>query len=154
MTTRAVKIPSLRVPVIDSSGTWPVGQRREVVRALLADDDPQLLRVLARVLRRAGMEVETAATVQEALDLVSALGFDVIITDLFSPCLAGARILAAVREFDRLLPVVVITGDSSMSASLNALEDPALHVLPKPFSNEAFCELVRELAVRDLAVCR
>jgi CheY-like chemotaxis protein len=134
--------------VIDSSGTWPIGQRKEPTRVLIAEDDPQLLHVLARVLRQAGVEVEIATTVQEALDLVSALGFDVIVTDLFSPCFGGARILAAVREFDRLLPVVVITGNLSMCTSLTALEDPALHVLPKPFSNEALCERVLELAVR------
>ena len=132
--------------MLEASGTFPVGRRQEFVRVLLADDDAQLLRVLARVLRNAGVEVETATTVQDALDLVSALGFDVIVTDLFCPDFGGARILAAVREFDPQLPVLFITGDSSMTESLNALEDPALHMLGKPFENGMLIERVLELA--------
>ena len=76
MPGRGFKIPSLRVPTIEPSGTLPVGHRQYPIRVLVADDAPQLLRLLARVLRSKGLEVETAATASEALALVSGLGFD------------------------------------------------------------------------------
>jgi hypothetical protein len=41
-----------------------------------------------------------------------------------------------------------------MRASLAALEDPALHMLDKPFANETLCERVLELAGARLAVAQ
>jgi len=113
---------------------------------LVADDEPQILQVLTRVLRGAGIEVETAESASEALDLISALGFDVVITDLFVPDLGGAKVLAAVRLFDPLLPVVIISGDTERRGSLDALDDAALYFLGKPVDSQQLIDLVCELA--------
>ena len=132
---------------IDSSGSWPIGSRQPTPpRVLLADDEPQLLRMLARVLRAAGFEVEAVPTANEALELISAIGFDVVVTDLFMPELCGARVLAAVRELDRSLPVVVITGAGDLRGAFTELEDSALHFISKPFLPQDLCLLVESLA--------
>src|SRR5689334_21368414 len=93
-------------PFILSSGTFPVGQRKDTVRVLLAEDDAHLLRLISRLLRGTGIEVETAATPEAALELISALGFDLILSDLFAPEMSGAKLVAAVRLIDPLLPIV------------------------------------------------
>jgi len=105
-------MPPQQGQYILSSGTFPVGQRTDVARVLLAEDDIHLLRLIARLLRSAGIEVETAATPSAALELISALGFDLILSDLFAPEMSGAKIVAAVRLFDPLLPIVIISGDT------------------------------------------
>jgi len=97
-------------------------------------------------LRRAGFEVEAVASATEALELVSAIGFDVVVTDLFIPDLSGARVLAAVREIDPLLPVVIITGADDLRGAVDELEDAALHFIAKPFLPEELCALVESLA--------
>lgn len=132
-----------------TSGTFPVGQRKEVARVLVAEDDVHVLRLVARLLRRAGIEVETATTAQEALELIAALGFDLILSDLFAPEMSGAKILAAVRLFDPLLPIVLISGDTDARRAVVAMEDPALHFVSKPFSNEALLDLVCRLVCVD-----
>jgi DNA-binding NtrC family response regulator len=131
---------------IQTSGTFPVGTSYEAPRVLVADDEPQIVQVLTRILRGAGIEVETATSASEALDYISALGFDVVITDLFIPDLGGAKVLAAVRLFDPLLPVVIITGDGARKGALDALDDPALYFLEKPIENQRLIDLVCELA--------
>ncbi|HEY0463905.1 MAG TPA: response regulator [Polyangiaceae bacterium] len=109
---------------------------------LLAEDDEQLLRVIARLLRSAGLEVETAATHGAALELISALGFDLILSDLFAPEMSGARLVAAVRLFDPRLPIVIISGDTEARVAIEAMADPALHFMAKPFSNDALLDLI------------
>ncbi len=135
-------MPPKQDPYTLSSGTFPVGQRAEAARVLVAEDDAHVLRLVARLLRRAGIEVETAATPGAALELISALGFDLILSDLFAPEMSGARIVAAVRLFDPLLPIVLISGDTGSRQAIGAIGDPALHFMSKPFSNDALLDLV------------
>jgi len=125
-----------------SSGTFPVGQRKGPPRVLLADDDAHLLRLIARLLRSAGIEVETAGTPEAALELISALGFDLILSDLFAPQMSGAKLVAAVRLFDPLLPIVIISGDTERRDAINAIGDSALYFMGKPFENDALLDLV------------
>ncbi|MEI9940261.1 MAG: response regulator [Pseudomonadota bacterium] len=135
-------MPPQQSPFTLSSGTFPIGQRTDVARVLVAEDDPNVLRLVVRLLRRAGIEVETAATPRDALELISALGFDLILTDLFAPEMSGARIVAAVRLFDPLLPIVIISGDTDSRRAVDAIQDPALYFVNKPFSNDALLDLV------------
>lgn len=135
-------MPSEQNPFILMSGTWPVGQRKDIARVLVAEDDAHLLRLIARLLRGAGIEVETAATPGAALDLISALGFDLILSDLFAPEMSGARIVAAVRLFDPLLPIVIISGDTDSQHAIGAMGDPALYFVAKPFSNDGLLDLI------------
>lgn len=135
-------MPSELNQFILSSGTFPVGQRKDAPRVLVAEDDAHLLRLIARLLRSAGIEVETAATPAAALELISALGFDLILSDLFAPEMSGARIVAAVRLFDPLLPIVIISGDTESEGPISAMGDPALHFVGKPFSNDALLDLI------------
>jgi len=135
-------MPSAPDQLILASGTWPIGQRNDLARVLVAEDDPHLLRLVARLLRGAGVEVETAATPEAALELISALGFDLILSDLFAPEMSGAKIVAAVRLFDPLLPIVIISGDTEARDAISAIGDPGLHFVGKPFSNDALLDLV------------
>lgn len=128
-----------------SSGTFLVGQRKDSVRVLLAEDDAHLLRLIARLLRSTGIEVETAATPAAALELISALGFDLILSDLFAPEMSGAKLVAAVRLFDPMLPIVIISGDTEARAAINAIGDPGLYFVGKPFENNVLLDLVCKL---------
>jgi DNA-binding NtrC family response regulator len=142
-------MPSEPDQFILSSGTFPVGQRKDPARVLVAEDDAHLLRLIARLLRGAGIEVETAATPDCALELISALGFDLVLSDLFAPAMSGARLVAAVRLFDPLLPIVITSGDTDCRDAIGAIGDPALHFVAKPFSNDALLDLICKLVGVD-----
>jgi DNA-binding NtrC family response regulator len=125
-----------------ASGTWPVGQRKDTAHVLVAEDDAHLLRLIARLLRSAGVEVQTAASCSHALELLSAVSFDLILSDLFSPEMNGARVVAAVRLTDPLVPIVIISGDTQSREAISAIGDPALYFVAKPFSNDGLIDLV------------
>jgi DNA-binding NtrC family response regulator len=145
MSARTTKAATLPEHYLEPSGTWPAGARGQAARALIADDDPQLLRALARILRDAGLQVQTADSCREALELVASESFDVIVTDLFMPDMSGTEILAMARERDACVPVVMISGDSGMCGRLDELDDHSLHFLAKPFSGQDLSHLVCRL---------
>jgi two-component system, NtrC family, C4-dicarboxylate transport response regulator DctD len=145
MSAKATKAGTLPEHYLEPSGTWPAGVRRQVARALIADDDPQLLRALARILRDAGLEVQAADSCPEALELVKRYSFDVIVTDLFMPDMSGTQILAMARANDPCLPVVMISGDADMRGWLDELDDHSLYFLAKPFSGQDLCHLIRRI---------
>jgi PleD family two-component response regulator len=59
------------------------------VNVLLVDDEPTLVRALARFLNRAGHAVTTASDGKEAVELISRTAFDVIVSDIEMPGMSG-----------------------------------------------------------------
>lgn len=124
-------------------------------RVIIAEDDPEMRRVLASALRRDGfavIEVEDGkAFVQLLLDSVDAGGFlgnaDLVISDIRMPGASGLQILSGVRSLDTATPVILITafGDEETHEAARALG--ALAVLDKPFDVDELRALVRKALV-------
>ena len=68
-----------------------------MAKLLLVDDDPTLLNLLGRLLRRAGHEVREANGGEEALAAAGREAFDVIITDVMMPGLGGYELTRRLR---------------------------------------------------------
>ena len=79
---------------------------------LLVDDDQILLELGSAALRRAGFHVDVATDGQNALDLLSHLAHDLVITDLEMPRIGGLELIKRIRSnvATENLPVIVITG--------------------------------------------
>lgn len=105
-------------------------------RVLLVDDDPTLLRSMARALKAKGFEVTTAANGQDAVLLVKQREFDAILSDIAMPNLDGIQLLREIREHDLYVPVILITGDPAIGTAVQAVEYGAFHYLTKPTSLE------------------
>jgi len=129
----------------EPSGTWPTKSHRQTSRILVADDDPQVLRVIVRVLRHAGLDVHSANSSAEALRLIEAFPFDAVVTDLFAPATNGTLVLAAVREHALLVPVILISGGCDPRNTPALVGDAALHFLAKPFCARELAELIARL---------
>jgi EAL domain-containing protein (putative c-di-GMP-specific phosphodiesterase class I) len=139
-------------PASRSSGPNALGCSSEDVRArrgaiLVVDDDPVLLRALGRQLRGEGFDVETALDGDEAMRLVRAYAYDVIVSDIAMPNLDGLQLLREVRAHDLHVPVVLITGAPTVASAVGALEYGAFHYLTKPVQNADLRRVV-ERAVR------
>jgi len=104
------------------------------IRILIVDDERTLRESCASVLRSEGYNVTLAGRGEEALDLVRRRPFDLVLVDLFMPQVPGLEILNAVLEVNRDSLVVVMTGNPSVTSSIEALRMGAWDYLPKPFS--------------------
>ena len=100
---------------------------------LCVDDEPELLKLLARMLTPLGHEVRTAASVHEALQVVAREPVDLIITDWSMPHLTGLDLLQLLRDDGNDTPVVMLTAFGSIDHAVIAIQAGAANYLTKPF---------------------
>src|SRR5471032_1726087 len=104
------------------------------IRILVVDDDRTLREGCASVLELDGYNVTFVGRGDEALEVVRRRKFDIVLVDLYLQPISGIDILKATLETHRETIVVVMTGNPSVSSSIEALRAGAWDYLPKPFS--------------------
>ncbi|MBK6493936.1 MAG: sigma-54-dependent Fis family transcriptional regulator [Gemmatimonadetes bacterium] len=104
------------------------------IRILIVDDERTLRESCASVLRGEGYTVTLAGRGEEAMEFVRRRQFDLVLVDLFMSQVSGLEILNAALEAHRDTLVVVMTGNPTVSSSIEALRMGAWDYLPKPFS--------------------
>ncbi|MGH9392220.1 MAG: EAL domain-containing protein, partial [Vicinamibacteria bacterium] len=91
-----------------------------------------------------------AANGEEALSLVAETPFDAIVSDLVMPGMNGVDLIKWVRERDRDVPIVIVTGRPAVESAITAVECGALRYLVKPVLPRELRETVaRALEVND-----
>src|SRR5438094_544242 len=99
---------------------------------LVVDDEQETCDVLRMVLEREGYGVETSTSAQQALELVGARDFDLVLTDLSMPAMGGLELCERVLGTRPNVPVVVITGQGSLEAAIGAIRVGAYDFITKP----------------------
>jgi CheY-like chemotaxis protein len=118
-------------------------------RVLMADDDPQMRRLVRTVLEREGIQVSEANDGLDALDLVGQQHFDLLILDLSMPRLDGLGVLEELgaQVCTAQLPVIVLTA-SGEEGEAKALDLGAQDYLTKPVRPTALTARVRAVLRR------
>ena len=117
------------------------------IRALLLDDDVDLLRFLQAELSDRGYDVTLAKSGDEALAKAKTDGpFDVALLDVRMPGPSGLDVCRALSSACPDLPVVLMTGFGDMEAAISALRAGAHDFLTKPFETEALDVVLRRAA--------
>jgi DNA-binding response OmpR family regulator len=116
-------------------------------RILVVDDDPAILRLVKDKLDRAGFDVFTAVSGQEALDVVARRGLPhLAIVDIMMPRMDGFDFCRAVQEFTDL-PIIILTAVDEEETIIRGIQLFAEDYVTKPFSP-------RELVARVQRVLR
>jgi DNA-binding NtrC family response regulator len=115
-------------------------------KILVVDDETSILNTLQILLRGEGFEVTVAVSGREALELFDDVAPDVVLTDIRMPGMSGLELLAAVRERDPELPVILMTAQASLQSAMQAVNQGAFYYLQKPFSNGELVALCRRAA--------
>ncbi len=115
---------------------------KETGRILVVDDEVLLQELFASVLREAGWSVDVAHNGDEALRLLSAQKYDVVLSDIDMPRMNGLQLLRAVRARDLDLPVVLVTGHPRVESAVQALEQGAHRYLLKPVALDVLTEAI------------
>jgi len=105
-------------------------------RLLAVDDDPGILEVEREVLTAEGYTVETATSGQEALSMVRATPFDLVLTDLRMPSMDGLQLLREFTEADPEMPVIILTGHGDIGCAVESIKQGAYDFLTKPLHIE------------------
>ncbi len=102
---------------------------------LIVEDEQNQREVLKFALRKTGFDVEEAASGHEALDLLTgdtASRFDLVLLDMVIGDVSGKDVLQHIRETLPNLPVIVITGHSSINNAVDAMREGAIDFISKP----------------------
>jgi DNA-binding NtrC family response regulator len=117
-------------------------------RILVADDEPNLRRVLSAILRREGYDVLQAADGSEAIDLLSE-PVDVVITDLKMPRVDGMEVLRHASAQHPSVPVIMITAFGTVDNAVAAVKAGAFDYLEKPFEQEQIRQIVNKAVAQS-----
>jgi excisionase family DNA binding protein len=101
-------------------------------RVLVVDDEANVRDVLAKTLAIAEYEVDVVADGPSALNRMRASAYDLLITDLKMPGMDGLSLIEQARRLKSDLPVIIITGFSSESSAINAVNLGVAGYLIKP----------------------
>lgn len=103
---------------------------------LIVDDEPNYQIVLTELLKDEGYEVFTADSGLAGLPIVLSTDLDLVLTDMKMPGMDGIEFLAKIKEYNRELPVILITAYAEVEKAVEAMRLGAFTYLAKPFSNQ------------------
>jgi PAS domain S-box-containing protein len=102
------------------------------IKTLVVDDEPSLLDLTKIFLEGHGdIKVAVAASATEAINMIEAEDFDVIVSDYQMPMMNGLQLLRAIKEHNSDLPFILFTGKGRESVAVDALNLGASYYLQK-----------------------
>ena len=110
---------------------------------LVIDDEPDLLRVLARSLTADGHEVATAPSGPDGLAAYETQRPGIVITDIKMPGMSGIDVLRRIKDRAPDVEVIIITGHGDMDTAVEALHFGASDFVTKPFRSETLAIAIR-----------
>ena len=121
--------------------------RKRPRRVLVADDDPDILKVVTANLKAEGIVVETAANGLQALARAAQTAPDLIILDISMPGRNGLEVLEALRARPETakIPVVFLTARDSDADVWEGWKAGAAYYLTKPFDTAQLMHFVNSM---------
>src|SRR5262249_29389935 len=115
----------------------------------VVEDEPAVLRSMMRVLSNAGLKVRGYESPNEFLSQVDSTSEGCIVLDVCLPGMTGLDLQEQLTRNGYVQPVVFVTGNADVSASVRALRAGALDFLVKPVEAKALLESVNEALQRS-----
>ena len=115
---------------------------------LIADDDVQIIMALKLLLKPLKFNVVVAQTPAQALEYAAKREFDVALIDLnyhadTTSGLEGLALIAQLKQLDELLPIVVMTGYSSIDIAVDVMKQGASDFVQKPWGNDRLLSILQ-----------
>lgn len=112
---------------------------------LLVDDEQNVLRALARLLRRDGYTIHTAGTFQQAFDILGTANIDVVVSDHRMPEGRGTEFLGKVKETHPRTIRMILSGYADIGAVTEAINGGAVYrFLTKPWVDDDLRKVIRD----------
>jgi DNA-binding NtrC family response regulator len=114
------------------------------VRILVVDDEKAIREGLRQILEGEGYNVDLSDSGFSALEMLQARDFQAVITDLKMPGMDGMEVLKAITILQPNVPVIFITGYSTLDNAIEVMKMGAFDYVPKPFTADLIIEKVQK----------
>jgi DNA-binding NtrC family response regulator len=116
---------------------------------LIVDDEPGMRSLLSRVMEKEGYQSRAAADGAQALELVQAGEWDLVVADIDMPVMDGIEMLKRVHEVQPRLPVIMITAYATVESAVEAMKFGAVDYITKPFAMDELKIVVAKVFERQ-----
>ena len=137
----------------DTGICWPYAVNLDAMRILVVEDEPRLLRNLAKALREEGYAVDTAEAGDEGFYKAESYNYDAIVLDVMLPQLDGWQFLERLRK-QKQTPVLMLTARDAPKDRVRGLDTGADDYLVKPFDLSELLARLRALIRRSAGQAR
>lgn len=120
---------------------------------LIIDDEQVILDAVTKICRAEGWEVDAVLRAGEALKKLSKTQYSLILCDIMMPEIDGYALINILRSKKIDIPVIMITGYSTVENAVESLHNGAVDFIPKPFTYEEITStLQRAMAFRRIKI--
>jgi DNA-binding NtrC family response regulator len=113
---------------------------------LVVDDEAAILDTLRILLRNEGFDPHVAQGGKKAIEDIDALRPDIVLTDIRMPNVSGVEVLAAARQSDPDVPVILMTAQATLQSAMQAVNEGAFYYIQKPFRNDELIAILKRAA--------
>jgi len=106
----------------------------DICNILVVEDDPDINKLLCRILEGAGYACRPAFSGSEAALWAGQYEYDLVLLDLMLPGLTGEEFIAQMRQ-KKTMPIIVLSAKAGLEDRVNVLRLGADDFIPKPFDN-------------------
>ncbi|OGR00828.1 MAG: hypothetical protein A2284_06295 [Deltaproteobacteria bacterium RIFOXYA12_FULL_61_11] len=121
-----------------------------MIKVLVVDDEVSICEFFEIFLRKEGYLVTTTTSSNDALEMLRATHFDLVISDLKMPGVGGLEVLQRAKEVDPNTIVILITAFGSMENAIEAMKRGAYDYILKPFQVDNIKHVVTKASERLL----
>src|SRR3982751_5858417 len=113
---------------------------------LVVDDETGILDSLNILLRNEGFTPRLAHGGRAGLEQIAEGNPDIVLTDIRMPNVSGVEILAAARQSDPDMPVILMTAQATLQSAMQAVNEGAFYYIQKPFRNDELVAILKRAA--------
>ena len=121
-------------------------------KVLLVDDEQDFLSIMSERMKARGMDVSTAASAKEAIQLAEAESFDAIILDLQMPGMDGLETLKALKAKKPEIQVILLTGHATVEKSVEAMKLGAMDLMEKPADLKTLTDKIKKAQTNKMVL--
>jgi RNA polymerase sigma factor (sigma-70 family) len=115
----------------------------------IVDDDPSVLKALARLIRSAGLNATAFASPQEFLDNHDQNAPGCLVLDVSMPHINGPELQQAIAASGSELPVIFLTAHGDIPMSVRAIKQGAVDFFTKPVDDSDLIEAIHDAIEKD-----
>lgn len=102
-------------------------------RLLIVDDEENVIEILQDLFSESPYDVDAVGTGEEAIEALRSKSYDLLLTDINLPGVNGLEVVAAAKDTDPEMAVILITGYASTGTAIDAIHQGANAYITKPF---------------------